>query len=115
MKENQILVRKFYVKFKINNNNPKSFGMALGQANNMLKKYTFDEIDKAIDLLFLKQPKDGVYSFMFLKYVLDELVTEIRARENKIVDYKPLEVKEELKKEEVKIKNNFAKKGLVNF
>lgn len=111
-KENQMLVRKFYGKFDIKAN-AKTFGMALGQANRMLDKFTYDELDKAIDLLFLHQPKNGVYSFRFLEYVIDDLVADVRAMEQQnILEAKPMEIKEVKK---VEVKNNFGKKGMVSF
>lgn len=112
LKDNQIVVNHFYSRFGLKIK-PNHYGMALGVCNTLLAKYKADDLIEAIDLLFLNQPQGGVYSFAYLPYVIDKLIISV---------YDKKEVKQEtdfeeikIEKKKVEVKNNFAKKGMVEF
>lgn len=111
MTDNQEIVSYFCEKFKIKANG--KYGMFLGLCKTMLKRYTKEEIIDAINYLHLHQPKQGVYSFCFLVYVIDDYVAKAKAYKKSIEKVKYEEMKPDV--QEVKVENTFANKRGIKF
>ena len=86
--EGQQLVRHFSNELNIKINR-QQYARQIGMANNLLKRYTFEQLISVIDYIKQHPLNKRIVSVAYLSYIADEVLDKIKLEElkNKEIDY----------------------------
>jgi hypothetical protein len=83
-----MLVRHFSNQLNIKIS-PQQYSRQIGMANNLLKRYSYEQLISVIDYISQHPLKKRIFSISYLSYIADETLDKIRLEElkSKEIDY----------------------------